>query len=220
MSCFYLRLLLIFLNNKRRIFLKNNNIIASEVSHIKDIGNNNTIINSKFIGENIVIGNNCTLKNVVVADNTTITDSYIEGSLVGRGCRIGPYTRIRPSSNIGDNCKLGNFVEIKNSQLGTGVKVSHLAYVGDAVVGDNTNIGCGVVFANYNGVDKNISIIGRNCFVGSNVNIIAPINLKDDTFVCAGTTITKDTQEGDFVIGRVRDEVKKNYSYYLKNKRK
>jgi len=200
--------------------LKNNNIIASEVSHIKDIGNNNTIINSKFIGENIVIGNNCTLKNVVVADNTTITDSYIEGSLVGRGCRIGPYTRIRPSSNIGDNCKLGNFVEIKNSQLGTGVKVSHLAYVGDAVVGDNTNIGCGVVFANYNGVDKNISIIGRNCFVGSNVNIIAPINLKDDTFVCAGTTITKDTQEGDFVIGRVRDEVKKNYSYYLKNKRK
>ena len=200
--------------------MKNNNIIASEVSHIKDIGNNNTIINSKFIGENIVIGNNCTLKNVVVADNTTITDSYIEGSLVGRGCRIGPYTRIRPSSNIGDNCKLGNFVEIKNSQLGTGVKVSHLAYVGDAVVGDNTNIGCGVVFANYNGVDKNISIIGRNCFVGSNVNIIAPINLKDDTFVCAGTTITKDTQEGDFVIGRVRDEVKKNYSYYLKNKRK
>ena len=210
----------IYLNSNRRRILKYNTIIASEISNIKEIGNNNTIINSKFVGDNIVIGNNCTFKNVVVGDNTTITDSYIEDSLIGKNCVVGPYSRIRPNSNIGDNCKIGNFVEIKNSQLGKGVKVSHLAYIGDAIIGDNTNVGCGVVFANYNGVKKHISIVGKNCFLGSNVNIIAPVKLKDDTYICAGTTVTKDTEEGDFVIGRVRDEVKKNYSYYLRNRRK
>ena len=95
-----------------------------------------------------------------------------------------------------------------------------MSYIGDAIIGDKTNIGCGVVFANYNGVNKNISVVGKNCFIGSNVNIVAPVKIKDDTFVCAGTTVTSDTSEGDFVIGRVKAEVKKNYSYYLKNKLK
>jgi bifunctional UDP-N-acetylglucosamine pyrophosphorylase/glucosamine-1-phosphate N-acetyltransferase len=184
------------------------------------MGIGNTIINCRFVGNNIEIGNNCTLKNVLVADNTTITDSYIEDSVIGRDCKIGPYTRIRGKTTIGDSCKLGNFVEIKNSELSRGVKASHLSYIGDAIVGENTNIGCGVVFANYNGINKNISVVGKNCFIGSNVNIIAPIKIKDDTFVCAGTTITENTEEGDFVVGRVRAETKKKYRYYLKNKLK
>ena len=197
-----------------------NSIIGSDIADLKSIGNGNTIINCIFVGNNIVIGNNCTLKNVVVGDNTYITDSYIEDCLIGLDCIVGPYTRIRGKTTIGDGCKLGNFVEIKNSELGERVKASHLSYIGDAIVGENTNIGCGVVFANYNGVNKNISVVGKNCFIGSNVNIVAPVKIKDDTFVCAGTTVTSDTCEGDFVIGRVKAEVKKNYSYYLKNKLK
>lgn len=203
-----------------RVFLKNNNIIVSDISNLKEIGQNNIIINTKFVGKNIVIGNNCTIKNSIIADGTTITDSYIEDSLIGKDCKIGPFSRLRPKCNIGDGCKIGNFVELKNCQMGNGVKASHLSYIGDAIVGDDTNIGCGVVFANYNGVDKNISIVGKNCFIGSNVNVIAPIKIKDDTYVCAGTTITENTEEGDFVIGRVKDSVNKKYSFYLRNKRK
>ena len=197
--------------------MDNNLIVRSEIFGIKEIGNNNVIINSKFIGDDIVIGNNCTIKNTVVASGTYITDSYIENSLIGKNCNVGPYSRIRPNCNIGDNCRIGNFVELKNVQLGEGVKASHLSYIGDAIVGKNTNIGCGVVFANYNGKNKNISVVGKNCFIGSNVNIIAPIKLEDDTFICAGTTVTDSTNKGDFVIGRTKAIVKSKYSFYLKN---
>lgn len=197
-----------------------NRIVGSDISSLKNIGCNNTITNCQFIGNNIIIGNNNTLNNVIVADNTYITDSYIEGSIIGKDCKIGPFARLRSTCNIGDCCKIGNFVEIKNSQLGKNTKVSHLAYIGDAIIGDNCNIGCGVVFANYNGVTKNISVVGDNCFIGSNVNIIAPVKIKDDSYICAGTTITNNTENGDFVIGRCRAEVKKKYSFYLKNKHK
>jgi bifunctional UDP-N-acetylglucosamine pyrophosphorylase/glucosamine-1-phosphate N-acetyltransferase len=146
------------------VLLKNNVVIQSDISSIKEIGNNNVIINSKFIGDNIVIGNNCTIKNTIVADNTTITDSYIEGSLIGKNCIIGPYSRIRPKCNIYDGCKVGNFVELKNCELGKGVKVSHLSYIGDAIVGEGSNIGCGVVFANYNGINKNIKLLYLNSY--------------------------------------------------------
>lgn len=197
-----------------------NNIVGSDVSCIESIGYGNTIINCIFVGNNIKIGNNNTIKNAVIADGSEITDSYIEDCLIGKNCRIGPYSRIRGKTNIGDNCKIGNFVEIKNSELGSGVKASHLAYIGDAIIGDNTNIGCGVVFANYNGMVKSMSVVGKDCFIGSNANIIAPVKIKDDCYICAGTTITKDSQEGEFLIGRVRAESKKNYRYYLKNKLK
>lgn len=196
-----------------------NNVQFSDISNLKDIGSGNTIINCKFVGGDIVIGNNCTLKNVVVGSETNITDAYIDDCLIGRNCKIGPFTRIRGNSNIGNNCKLGNFVEIKNSQLYDGVKISHLAYVGDAIIGEGTNIGCGVVFANYNGKKKNISVVGKRCFVGSNVTLVAPIKIADDTFICAGTVVTRSTDKGDFVIGRCRDVRKEKYSYYLKNEK-
>ena len=195
-----------------------NNIIGSDVSNLKYLGNNNTIINCKFVGEEIVIENNCTLKNCLIADKTIITDSYLENSLIGKNCSIGPFSHMRGNNNVADNCKIGNFVELKNSQLGQGVKVAHLSYIGDAIVGDRTKIGCGVVCANYNGVMKNISKVGSDCFIGSNVNIVAPVNIANNTFVCAGTTITDNTTDGAFIIGRVKAEEKSNYKYYLKNK--
>ena len=97
--------------------------------------------------------------------------------------------------------------------------MSHLAYVGDADVGKNCNIGCGVIFVNYNGKTKNRSLVGDNCFIGSNCNVIAPVNIASDSYICAGTTITDDVNCGDFVIGRVRQEVKEGRAYkYLKDK--
>lgn len=200
------------------VLLGNNLIEGSEVAHLKNLGYNNTIINCKFVGENIEIGNNCTLKNVIVGSGTHITDSYMEDALIGKDCKIGPFTRVRGKTVIGDNCKVGNFVEIKNSELGRGVKASHLSYIGDAMVGDNTNVGCGVVFANYNGKTKNITIVGKKCFIGSHVTLVAPLKIEDDSYVCAGTVVTKSTDKGDFVIGRCRAEKKDNYAYYLKNK--
>ena len=197
-----------------------NYIENTNISRLKSLGMNNTLINCKFIGEDIEIGNNCTIRNCIIASGATITDSYIEDSLIGRDCLIGPYSRIRGKSNIGDKSKIGNFVEIKNSQLGVGVKASHHSYIGDAIIGDNTNISCGVIFANYNGITKRISKVGTNCFLGCNVNIIAPVNIADDTYICAGTTITENTEKGDFLIGRVVSTKKQKYSYYLKNNRK
>ena len=113
---------------------------------------------------------------------------------------------------------IGNFVEIKNSTLGEGTKACHLAYVGDADIGKNVNIGCGAIFVNYNGRTKSRSKVGDNCFIGSNANVIAPVEIEDNSYVCAGTTVTEKVNSDDFVIGRVRQEVKKNRAHdYLKN---
>lgn len=195
-----------------------NFIENSDISKIKKIGRNNTIINSVFVGNNIEIGNNNTIIDSIIGDSTYITDSYIEESRIGKNCKIGPYSRIRPSCIIGNDCKIGNFVEVKNSELKEGVKASHLSYIGDAIIGKNTNIGCGVVFANYNGKVKSQTIIGSNCFIGSNVNLVAPIRLADYSYICAGTTVTENSNEGDFVIGRVKASVLGKHSFYLKKK--
>lgn len=189
----------------------------SDVSHLKSLGDGNTIVDCVFDGENIVVGNNCTLKSLVVRDGTTITDSHLRDCVIGEKCSIGPYSRIRGEVLIGNNCRIGNFVEIKNAKLGNGVKASHLSYLGDVIIGDNTNIGCGVVFANYNGKEKNVSVVGKECFVGCNSTIIAPVKIADETYICAGTTVTRSTNVGDFVIGRKRAETKEKYSFYKKN---
>lgn len=188
-------------------------------NQLKHVGHNNNLINCKFVGDNIRIGNNCTIVDSVIGDGCYITDSFVEKSVIGKNVKIGPYSHLRPNCNIGNNCKIGNFVEIKNSQLGQGVKVSHLSYVGDAMIGDNTNIGCGVVFANYNGFDKNMSIVGKNCFLGCNVNVVAPIKIADDTYICAGTTVTENSKEGDFVVGRVKAQTIIKHSYFIQKRK-
>ena len=194
-----------------------NKIFESDVSKIVSMGINNEISNCMFLGDNIIIGNNCTLKNVVVGEGTFITDSYIEDSIVGRDCEVGPFARIRKDARIGDGCRIGNFVEVKNSRLGSGVKSCHLSYIGDAIVGDGTNIGCGVVFANYNGVTKNTIVVGKDCFIGSNCTLIAPLKIGDESYICAGSVVTDNTDNGDFVIGRVKSEKKIKYSFYKRN---
>ena len=168
----------------------------------------NVITGKTHISDNIILKPNNIIHNCQIDENCVIEQSNLSDSIIGKNCQIGPFARLRPNSKIEDNCKIGNFVEIKNSQIGKGTKASHLAYIGDANIGENCNIGCGVIFANYNGRGKNKITVGNNCFIGSNSNLIAPITVADNTYICADTTLTKDTNEYDFVIARTRETIK------------
>ena len=176
------------------------NVIIYENNHVENcrIGDNTTLLPNNFILSSI-IGSNCKLHS-----------SVIEESQIEDNVSIGPFARLRPNCKIGANAKIGNFVEIKNSLIGKGTKISHLAYVGDSEVGENCNIGCGVIFANYDGKVKHKIIVGNHVFIGSNCNLIAPLKIQDGSYICAGTTVTQDVEKEDFVIGRVRQEIKKN----------
>lgn len=185
-------------------------VIGSNVTFGKNVTiyPNNVIIGKTYIGDNSVIKYNNYINDCNIGANTIIDFSYMEQSFVGDNVNIGPYSRLRPNSKIDNNCKIGNFVEVKNSNLGEGTKASHLAYIGDSTIGKNCNIGCGAIFVNYNGKEKNKTLVGDNCFIGSNCNIIAPVEIKNNTYICAGTTLTINTEEYDFVIGRQRETIK------------
>ena len=178
----------------------------------------NERIDKNEIGKNVLIDKNSTIINSQICDGAKVLHSYIENSYVGKNSEIGPYAHLRPNSKIGENCRIGNFCEIKNSTIGDGTKVSHLAYVGDATIGKNCNIGCGAIFVNYNGKEKQHIEIGDNVFVGSNCNLIAPLKIENNVYICAGTTVTQNLLDGDFVIGRERETIKKGQAKkYLKN---
>lgn len=167
-------------------------------------------IGENKIGKNVKITGDSVIENSVIGDNTEIISSHIFGSEIGKNCKIGPFTHLRKGAKLADSVKVGSFVEIKNSEIGEHSKVPHFAYIGDAKIGKRVNVGCGVVFANYDGKNKHQTVIGDDVFIGANVNIVAPVKIADKTYICAGTTVTKDTEIGDFVIGRVRQENKKN----------
>lgn len=168
------------------------------------------ILGKSEIKDGCIIYPNTTIENSVIDENSIVKASYIEESYVGPNCSIGPFSHLRPKSHIDANCKIGNFVEIKNSTLDSGTKASHLAYIGDCDIGKNCNIGCGAIFVNYNGKSKNRCSVGDNSFIGSNCNIIAPVTIAKNSYICAGTTLTINTNENDFVIGRSRETVKEN----------
>lgn len=197
------------------------NIIGPNTVFIDEsvkIGKNVTIHPFNIIKGNTIIKDNATIMpsnyivDTTIEENATVEQSHIEQSFIGKNSKVGPFSRLRPNTKIEEYCKVGNFVEIKNSTLGKGSKASHLAYIGDSIIGKNCNIGCGAIFVNYNGKEKNKSIIGDNCFIGSNVNVIAPVNVADNSYICAGTTLTVNTNNYDFVIGRCRETIKPNYS--------
>ena len=160
-------------------------------------------------GKNVKILGSSIISDSVVGDNSVIENSVVFGSEIGENCKIGPFSHLRPGTKLVRNVKVGAFVEIKNSEIDENSKIPHHIYIGDAKIGKRVNVGCGVVFANYDGKVKRQSLIGDDVFIGSNVNIVAPVNIADKTYICAGTTVTKDTEVGDFVIGRVRQENKK-----------
>lgn len=178
---------------------------------------NSYVLGNSKICAGAVIYPNSVIVNSIIGENSKVISSVIEDSVVEKNVSIGPFAHVRPKSVVRSNCKIGNFVEIKNSKIGVGSKVSHLAYVGDAEIGENCNIGCGAIFVNYNGKIKQKTRVGNNCFIGSNCNLIAPLTLADNSYVCAGTTLTKNTDNGDFVIGRAKETIKQKRAYsYLK----
>ena len=201
--------------DKRSVFIDK----AVKIGENVVIYENNRIEGDTVIGDNTVIMPNCYIKNCKIGKGSVINYSQAEDTTVGDNVSVGPFARLRPKAEISDNVKIGNFVEIKIAVIGEGTKVSHLAYVGDATLGKNCNIGCGAIFVNYNGRTKNRTTVGDNCFIGSNCNIIAPVEISSDSYICAGTTITEDVKTDDFVIGRVRQQVKENRAHkYLKEK--
>jgi len=164
---------------------------------------NVTIQGRTTIKQGTRIGKGCTISSC------TINASQLVGTEVADGSVIGPFAHLREGTKIGENCRIGNFVEIKNSTIGDNTKIAHLSYVGDAVVGKNCNIGCGVVFCNYDGKDKHKFVVGDNVFIGSNVNLVAPIKLANNSFIAAGSTLTKDVPTETVAIARVREETHK-----------
>ena len=201
------------LKDKKSVFIDKTVKIGNNVT----IYENNRIEGDSVICDGAIIYPNCFIKNTFVGEGATVNFSQTEDAVIGKNCSVGPFARLRPKAVLMDEVKVGNFVEVKNATIGKGTKVSHLAYVGDADLGENCNVGCGAIFVNYNGRQKNRTKVGDECFIGSNCNIIAPVNIESKTYICAGTTVTDDTKTDDFVIGRVRQEVKENRAHeYLK----
>lgn len=142
-----------------------------------------------------------------IGRGTTVQNSVILQSSVGENSTIGPYAYLRPKSIIGNGCRVGDFVEVKNSQIMDGAKVSHLSYIGDGEIGEKSNIGCGVVFVNYDGKKKSKTIVGKNSFVGCNVNLVAPVTVGDGAYVAAGSTVTADVEPDSLCVARSRQRI-------------
>ena len=159
---------------------------------------------------------NSRIKNSVISEGATVEQSVIMDSFVGPNTSVGPFAYLRPGSKIGADCRIGDFVEVKNSEIGDKTKVSHLTYIGDAEVGQNTNVGCGVVFVNYNGKDKFKTTVGDNCFIGCNTNLVAPVTLGNGVYTAAGSTITEDVPDDSLAIARSKQTVKQGWKKYRK----
>lgn len=173
---------------------------------------------STIIGEDSVIGPNTRIKDSLIGKGVTVQNSIVLESAIGEGTSVGPFAYIRPGNKIGKHARIGDFVEMKNSNFGDYSKASHLTYVGDGDVGSNVNLGCGVVFVNYDGKNKHRTFVGDNAFIGCNVNLIAPVTVEPNTYVAAGTTVTKDVPQGSLAIGRVRQENKEGWVTKGENK--
>lgn len=167
----------------------------------------NVIIEGQVsIGDNVIIGAGCILKDCEIDDNSIIKPySVIEGATVAEECTVGPFARLRPGAELQNDSHVGNFVEVKNAQLGNGSKANHLSYLGDAQIGKRVNIGAGVITCNYDGANKHKTIIEDDVFVGSDSQLVAPVTIKAGATIGAGTTLTKDTNENELVISRAKE---------------
>ena len=179
-----------------------------------DVGNDveidvNVVIEGEVaLGSRVSIGANCQIRNATIGDDTVILpNSLIDGASIGQGCQVGPFARIRPESVLADKARIGNFVELKKTRLGVGSKANHLAYVGDAIVGDDVNIGAGVITCNYDGANKHLTEIGDGAFIGSDCQLVAPVKVGAGATLGAGTTLGKDAPAGELTISRAKQVV-------------
>lgn len=167
------------------------------------------------IGTASEIGPNTQISDCTVGDETIISNSVLVESEIGDQVNMGPFAYIRPGSKIENQVKIGDFVEVKNSVIGQGTKVPHLSYVGDADIGSGTNIGCGTITVNYDGIAKHRTTVGNNAFIGCNTNLVAPVTVGDRAYVAAGSTITDNVPDGALGIARQRQTTKEGYTEKL-----
>ena len=164
----------------------------------------NVIEGNTKIGEGVLLYPNSRISNSIISNNVEIQSSVIIDSQIGERTTVGPFAYIRPESVIGSHARIGDFVEIKKSNIGNNTKVSHLTYIGDAEVGENCNFGCGTVVVNYDGKSKNKTIVGNNSFIGCNTNLVSPVTVEDNTYIAAGSTIVNNVKEGELAIARAK----------------
>ena len=190
------------------------------------IGRDTTIYPNVTIKSNTVIGEDCQIKpnsfleTVVIGNGVKVLSSPLSDSKVGDHTPVGPYAHIRNNCELGENVRIGNFVELKNTTYGNGSKTAHLSYLGDATVGNNTNIGCGTITVNYDGKNKFKTKVGSDTFIGCNSNLIAPLEIGDGVVVAAGTTVTENVPDDALVIARMKQENKVGYAKKLPAGRK
>lgn len=204
------------LQKKGVVFLDPENVFFDkEVSFSKgvQVGLGVQILGQSVIGENVIFEGHTLVKNSSIGSNTTVKlSSRIDNSKIGKNCSVGPFANIRPESKIADDVKIGNFVEIKKSNLANGVKAGHLSYLGDATVGENTNIGAGTITCNYDGKNKHQTKIGSNCFIGSDTTLVAPLELGNNSYIGAGSSIRSNVEEKSLALTKGKLVIKKNWS--------
>jgi bifunctional UDP-N-acetylglucosamine pyrophosphorylase/glucosamine-1-phosphate N-acetyltransferase len=166
---------------------------------------------NSMIGHGCRIGPGSLIDNARIGDGVEIVYSVVREAVVASGCAIGPFAQLRPGAELGEGCRVGNFVEIKKSTLAAGCKVNHLSYIGDAELGAHVNVGAGTITANYDGVNKHRTVIGAGSKTGANSVLVAPITLGTNVTVGAGSTLTKDVASGALALGRAKQLVKENW---------
>ncbi|WP_312649649.1 bifunctional UDP-N-acetylglucosamine diphosphorylase/glucosamine-1-phosphate N-acetyltransferase GlmU [Proteiniclasticum sp.] len=200
------RINLFHMENGVTLIDPNSTYIGADVAIENDtiIYPNNLIEGNTKIGKGVTLYPNSRILDSEIGDDVTITSSVILSSRIGRNTSVGPFAYIRPDSVIGEDVKIGDFVEIKKSTIGNGTKISHLTYIGDAEVGSKVNFGCGTVVVNYDGKSKFKTVVGDNAFIGCNTNLVAPVTVHEGAFTAAGSTITEDVPAESLGIARAK----------------
>ena len=162
------------------------------------------ISGSSTVGTGAVIGPRTTLVDCTVANGAKVLESYCTGAVIGENASVGPFSFLRPGTNLAQDSKAGAFVEIKNSTVGAGSKVPHLSYVGDASIGEGSNIGAATIFVNYDGVEKHQTVVGNHVRIGSDSMLVAPVTIGDGAYTAAGSVITEDVPAGAIGVGRAK----------------
>ena len=202
------------LSNKHLSEIKNHNIYISKESVVSEdavILFNSVILGESVIEKGAIIGPNSVIVNSKIGEGTEIISSYITNSTIGKNTVVGPFSHLRENVIVGDECRIGNFVEIKKSVIKDKTKASHLAYIGDSEIGYNCNFGCGSITVNYDGINKHKTTIGDNVFIGCNTNLVAPLTVYNNSFIACGSTITSDVPENTLAIARSRQLNKIDY---------
>ena len=203
------------LSDPSRIDIRGNVAVGEDVS----IDVNVVFEGQVSLDSGVTIGPNCVIKNSSIGANSEIlAHCVIEDASIGASCRIGPYSRMRPDTQLGSNVQIGNFVEIKKSRVATGTKVNHLSYVGDTELGARVNVGAGTITCNYDGANKHKTVVEDDAFIGSGTQLVAPVVIGNGSTIGAGSTITRDTQPDSLTIARVGQTTVKGWVKPTKKK--